>query len=235
MCPIDNHRVASPTSTGEAGAFFEQHVGAFYLSVLTVRGIPPILTDTLLHEVHFQTKRLGWHTDDLLLVGMTNQGARRQLALQVKRRFTVSAHDDLSKQAITEFWNDFRYNENFSHDVDRLALVVLKGTDVLLNDLNKLLDSARVSADGAAFRERLDTEGLLSKKSKTYENTIRIIIREVEEHEPSDEDIRAFLAVLHVYNLDLNTSTAQAEVLAKSLLAACSSAADPPAAAATTW
>jgi hypothetical protein len=38
-------RISSPDATGGAGTFFEQHVNAAFLTLLLVRGIPPILTD----------------------------------------------------------------------------------------------------------------------------------------------------------------------------------------------
>jgi hypothetical protein len=81
---LNDRRVSNPTSTGGAGTFFEQHVGAYWLAELLVGGIPPILIDTLVTEVHSQTERLGWHTDDFLIVceGTT---ASRKLARQVKR------------------------------------------------------------------------------------------------------------------------------------------------------
>jgi hypothetical protein len=59
-------RVSSPASTGGAGTSFEQHVATYWLAQLLVHGIPPILIDTVVTEVSFQTERLGWHTDDFL-------------------------------------------------------------------------------------------------------------------------------------------------------------------------
>ena len=35
-------RISSPASTGSAGTYFEQHVDAYWLALLLVRGIPPI-------------------------------------------------------------------------------------------------------------------------------------------------------------------------------------------------
>jgi len=48
--------------------FFEQHVAAYWLAQLLVRSVPPILIDTAVAEVHFQTEHLGWQTDDFLIV-----------------------------------------------------------------------------------------------------------------------------------------------------------------------
>ena len=85
-------RVSSPASTGGAGTTFEQHVGAYWLAQLLVGAIPPIAIDTTVAEVSFQTERLGWHTDDFLVV-CTFGGVSRKLPGQVKRSFTVSASD----------------------------------------------------------------------------------------------------------------------------------------------
>lgn len=55
---LSDRPISSPASTGGAGTSFEQHVGAYWLAQLLVRGIPPILIDTV-SEVTFQTERLG--------------------------------------------------------------------------------------------------------------------------------------------------------------------------------
>ena len=87
-------RISSPEATGGAGTFFEQHVNATFLALLLVRGIPPILTDCQLEEVHFQTEHLGWKTDDVLLAGLNGAGERRLLAGQMKKSFTVTSKDE---------------------------------------------------------------------------------------------------------------------------------------------
>src|SRR2546430_4158449 len=150
---------SSPASTGGAGTAFEQHVDAYWLAQLLVRGIPPILHDCAVVEVHLQTAHLGWQTDDFLLVGENGSGTRRKLAGQVKRTFTVSATDDDCKQSVQDFWKDFRNPQQFSPDTDRLALVTLRGTNTLLEHFSGLLDCARATRDGAEFERRLATPG----------------------------------------------------------------------------
>jgi hypothetical protein len=59
-----------------------------------VRSIPPVLLDTVVSNVHFQTEHLGWRTDDFLIVCERADGATRKLAGQVKRSFMVSAADE---------------------------------------------------------------------------------------------------------------------------------------------
>ena len=107
-------RTSSPASTGGAGTFFEQHVGTYWLTQLLVKGIPPILIDCVVTKVHFQTERLGRHTDDFLIdCEAANSGVRR-LVGQVKRGFRVSASDDECRKAVQDFWNDFKTGTPFT-------------------------------------------------------------------------------------------------------------------------
>jgi len=73
--------VSAPTETGGAGTTFEQHVGAYWLAQLLVNAIPPILVDATVAEVSFQTERLGWHTDDFLVVCTAGGTERKLLSL----------------------------------------------------------------------------------------------------------------------------------------------------------
>lgn len=217
--PSTEGRISSPASTGGAGTFFEQHVNAYWLAQLLVQGIPPIVHDCVMTEVHLQTEHLGWHTDDFLIVGQNGAGIRRKLAGQVKRTFTVSATDEECKKTIQDFWKDFKNRQQFSLDIDRFALVTLRGTNTLLKDLSGLLDCSRVAQDGEAFDRLLATPGFLSNKAVQYCNEIRTIVGESEGQSVSASEIWSFLRVLHVLSLDLNTSTRQSEAVIKTLLA----------------
>ncbi len=212
-------RVSSPAATGGAGTFFEQHVAAYWLAQLLVRSIPPILIDTVVVEVSFQTEHLGWQTDDFLIVCERPGGATQKLAGQVKRSFTVSAADDNCKQAIKDFWKDFKSPDRFSPEDDRLVLVTLRGTDTLLKHFVGLLECARAARDGSEFEHRLATKGFISDKAVHYCVELQKIISELEGHPVTAAGIWPFLRVLHVLSLDLDTSTRQTEAHIKSLLA----------------
>jgi len=228
-------RVSSPASTGGAGTFFEQHVVAYWLAQLLVQAIPPILLDCLVVEVHLQTERLGWHTDDFLIVGQTGSGERRKLAGQVKRTFTVSAADAECKKALQDFWRDFQNSDLFSPDTDRFALVTQRGTNTLLEDFSGLLDCARASRDASDFGHRLATPGFVSKKAAQYCEEIQKIISEVEGRSLSAAELWPFLRVLHVLSLDLHTETRQMEAHIKTLLAYTANGHDALEAAEATW
>ncbi|HEY7326645.1 MAG TPA: hypothetical protein VH592_03325 [Gemmataceae bacterium] len=228
-------RVSSPASTGGAGTFFEQHVAAYWLAQLLVRSIPPILTDCTVVEVHFQTERLGFHTDDFLVVGENGSGTRRKLLGQVKRTFTVSASDEECKKAVQDFWKDFQNAASFSSASDRFALVTFRGTNTLLEHCAGLLDCARAARDGAEFEARLKTPGFISAKAVSYCDEIRAIIGESEGREVAAAELWPFLRVFHVLSLDLNSGTRQTESAIKPLLAHTTSEPDALGTADASW
>jgi energy-coupling factor transporter ATP-binding protein EcfA2 len=216
---MNTRRVSSPASTGGAGTIFEQHVGAYLLAQLLVRGIPPILHDCTVAEVHFQTEHFGWHTDDFLVIGQNGSGSQRKLAVQVKRTFSVSATDEECKKAVQDFWRDFGNAAQFSSATDRLALITLRGTNTLLEHFSGLLDCSRAARDGVEFENRLSTPGFISKKAVSYCDELRTIIGEVEGRSVTAADIWPFLRVLYVLSLDLHSATRQTESMIKTLLA----------------
>ena len=225
--------VSSPASTGGAGTMFEQHVGAYWLAQLLVGAIPPIAIDTTVAEVSFQTERLGWYTDDFLVV-CTSGGVSRHLPGQVKRSFTVSASDRECVQAITDFWKDFN-SSHFSKDQDRLVLVTLRGTNTLLDHFVGLLNCARAARSGVEFEQRLATKGFISNKAGRYCGQLQTIIAQVEGKVVTAADIWPFLRTLHVLSLDLHSSTRQTEAHIRSMLALTATDGDPVASAGASW
>ncbi|MGN8160490.1 AAA family ATPase [Salinisphaera sp. RV14] len=228
-------RVSSPISTGGEGVFFEQHVAAYWLAQLLVRSIPPILTDTGVTEVHFQTEHLGFNTDDVLVVCAHADKAEARLVGQVKRSFTISAADEECKKAIGDFWKDFKKADPFNPEHDRFVLVTLRGTNTLLENFVGLLDCARGAADGEEFERRLSLDGFISKKSVHQCNQLCEIVSELEETSVTAEALWPFLCVLHVLSLDLHTSTCQTEAHIKTLLSLKSTDPDPVASATSAW
>lgn len=226
-------RVSSPASTGGAGTTFEQHVGAYWLAQLLVGAVPPIAINTAVAEVTFQTKRLGWHTDDFLVVG-TSGGVSRNLAGQVKLSFTVSASDQECVKVVAGFWRDFNAS-HFSKHHDRLALVTLRGTNTLLKHFMGLLDCARAARDGVDFAQRLATEGLISTTAVRYCGELQKILGGIEGKPFTEADIWPFLCTLHVLSLDLHTPTRQTEAHIRSMLAFTATDGDPVASADASW
>jgi len=227
--------VSSSLSTGGAGTFFERDVAAYWLSQLLLRAIPPILVDTQVIEVSFQTEHLGWKTDDLLITCEGAGAVRRKLAAQAKRTFTVSASDEECRKAILDFWQDFKNPAQFSAERDRFVLIVQRGTDSLLGQFGRLLDCARAARDGDDFAHRLATAGFISKKAVHYADEICKIVGAHEGRTVDPADIWPFLKVLYLLSLDLDTATRQVEGHIRSLLAYTAAERDGQTIALASW
>ena len=219
----DNPRVsAAPVSlaaTGGAGNVFEQAVGAYWLAQLLVGAIPPILIDCSVSEVEFQTEHLGWHTDDVLIAGRSSEtGATRKLACQVKRTFTISSSDEDCKNAILDFWTDFKSSGVFSPATDRFAILTQLGTNTLLQHCASLLECARAAQDADDFEHRLNTAGFLSSTAIRYCDELVSIISDAEGRKVTRGEAFPFLRLIHILSLDLSSGSRQAEAAIKSLL-----------------
>jgi hypothetical protein len=232
---VTTSQTSSSLSTGGAGTFFERDVDAYWLAQLLLSAIPPILIDTQVIEVSFQTEHLGWKTDDLLITCEGAGGVRRKLAAQVKRSFTVSASDEECSKAILDFYQDFKNPAQFSTDHDRLVLIVQRGTDTLLGQFGRLLDCARASRDGADFAHRLANPGFISKKAVHFADEIRQIVGAHEGRALTHTEIWPFLKLIYLLSLDLDTATRQVEGHLRSLLAYTATERDGPTVAAASW
>jgi hypothetical protein len=213
------HLVSSPLSTGGAGERFEQYVGAHALALLLVRSTPPILLDSVVTEVRFQTRHFGWNTDDILLVGNVSPTITRKLAIQVKRTFTVSRSDEECAKTFCGMWDDFTSADRFDPSLDRFAIATLRGTSTLLGDFDALLTTARATSTAAEFVRRLNLTGHVSQKTRSQDLVLRNILRDHQGGQLNEERYWTFLRVLTVLSFDFGTATAQTEAMTLALLA----------------
>ncbi len=227
--------VSSPNPAGGGGTHFEQHVDAAFLAWLLVRAVPPILIDCTLSNLHFQAERLGWKTEDLVVVAENGAEQQRKLVCQVKQTVTVSAADGEFTKTIGRAWGDFKNQELFDRNTDRVAIITLRGTDSFLRHFAGLLDCARASRTADEFVTRLSIKGFVHGKVVHYFGEVTKIVESAEGEKLDPSAIWDFLRVLHALSFDLNTSTSQTEAQVKSLLAHTAGGSDPMSAANATW
>lgn len=226
--------IASPSSTGGEGPYFEQHVNAYWLALLLVDAIPPIALDATISKVSFQTEHLGWHTDDVLVTTRANSGAVRQLACQVKKTLTIGAGEEF-RGTIVDAWKDFSSGCVFREDHDAILIVTQLGTYAVLRDFAGLLDCARASSNAADFANRLATPGFVNADVRAHSTVIEKILDAHEGVTVPRERVRRFLQHVYVLSLDLNTATSQGVAHIKTLLAHTANEGDAAAAATATW
>ena len=231
---MEETNVPSPLATGGAGTTFEQHVGATFLVLLLIRGIPPIFRNCQVEKVSFQTRHLGWETDDLLVTCSTDTGGRRQLAIQAKRRFAVGGSSTDCVQTFQGFWKDFKVTERFDQDKDALVLATPRSSNAL-DGLGSLLECARNSSSVEDFAHRLATSGFLSRKAKDCQKTIRSIVEKLDSSDIDGMEFWRFLKTIHILFLDLTSSTAQQVAVCKQQLALAIGSSNAASGAEATW
>ena len=228
--------IPSPVATGGGGERFEQRVDAYALALLLARTVAPVLLDSVVVEVHLQTRHLGWRTDDLLIVGEVRPGVTRKLAIQAKRSFTIAEGDDDCVETITRMWDDFVAADRFDQVTDRLAVVTLHGTATLLKDFSSLLSCARATSNADDFRRRVGLSGYMSQKAKSQGAALLAILRAHVQGGLDEDRYWEFLRVISVLSFDLGTVTAQSEAIVMTLLAhVATDDPDPSAAANVAW
>ena len=210
---------SSPEATGGAGNAFEMKVGARFLALLLLHGIPPVLTQTQVTQVAFQNRYRGWATDDLLVWCTDESGTVHKIAIQSKLGFTVSASNPECIRTFSGFWTDFRAPGLFDPELDILVLVVQRATNVIMKGLGGLLECARAASDHTDFGDRLHTLGFVSNDVRKAAQAIKQIIGSSDAPVPSEPDFWRFLKRIFVLTLDLDTSSAQDEANIKQILA----------------
>ena len=212
------------------------HWGYYSCAPVLVRARLPVLMDTTVVEVRFQTKHSGWETDDIMIVGERSDGISRKLAIQVTRNLTISAKNEKCRGTFIGMWDDFCADGRFDRSRDQLAVVTLNGTTAVLRDFGSLLLCARATHDAEDFRRRLTLEGYISKRAREQDGAVETIL---DEHvgEPLEAELYwRFLRAINVLSLDLNTPTAQSKASLLSLLSHYSvDTASPEAGAEATW
>ncbi len=209
----------SSLATGGAGGDFERHVGAACLTTLLTGGMALLMPDVELTAVCFQTRRLGWMTDDLLLVGANRSSQPRRIALQVKSTFYVRRKDEDCVKAVSAAWDDFQNATLFEEGSDRLGVIVGQTTQKTSRGMRLLLDMARACETAPDFYQRLGLPKYVSSDARDCLDVVREILIVHAGEAATDENVWRFLRVLDFAVLDFDSPSSVAEGLVKSLLA----------------
>ena len=228
---MDEH-VPSPISTGGAGTTYEQHVGAVFLTCLLTGARPMIFKRSRVVRMGFQTRHLGWKTDDLLVECSTDGGEIRKMAVQVKFGTNIRPSSARFAETIRGFWEDF-HADRFSPARDALVVATVPDSPSA-GWLERLAKCARDSSDVGDFEQRLGTGGSAPSGAKRCRRAIRSILDKAGSG-VTDEELWRFLKVVYVYYFDLATSTNQSEGFAKCLLENLATGSDPAGDAEATW
>ncbi|GAB4022648.1 hypothetical protein GCM10028808_70760 [Spirosoma migulaei] len=112
---------------------------------MLVRGKMPGLPTGEIIEVAFQTTRIGFRTDDILIKVRSHQG-EHQLLAQIKHNLTISVKNETFEEVMTAFWKDFTNPAVFNPILDRLLIIKSEMTQVDKKDTVVLLNWAKAKS-----------------------------------------------------------------------------------------
>lgn len=168
---------ASPYSTGGGGQVLEHLYGAILLtSLLTGDPVPPLGDDVVPQSIRFQASDVSV-VDDILLEGVTASGARRTVAIAVRRNPALTTSDEKSVplirsfiQAVNERWSEVESGQF------RVALAVASPNSAV-KQLAELAVIAKSVRSAAEFQTALARPKAINDKVRDRLNHIDALIK----------------------------------------------------------
>jgi len=209
---------ASPFSTGGGGTVFEMKVQAGLLAVLLVHGHVPLFENAPIHELHLQAERLGYETDDALVVALDSNGQRRRQLWSMKHEVKFTKSDAVFQKVIEDAWADFADENRFHRDLDAIVLATARFAKTY-EHLLTLLQFARAALSAEDFLARISRKGFVSQKCRAYLSLIQTLCNGAAGRDVTRDELWQFIRCFHILSYDFDQSASQDEARFKTLLA----------------
>ncbi|MBD3831943.1 MAG: hypothetical protein IE910_01110 [Brevundimonas sp.] len=148
----------SPELSGNAGTTYETQVAAFFMSAVLVDGGALGLDGAVAKSVAVQRKALGDPLDDVVVVGLRNDGSEAKLQLQAKTKIIVSATNGDFRAIVAASWEAMN-DPAFQDGRDRFGAVTQSVAVEKRRNLRRLHDDARYSTDATEFAAKVTLRG----------------------------------------------------------------------------
>ena len=188
-------------SKGGGGTNFEQYVQTAFLTTMIIRGIVPGFPLNKISKICFQTTRLGYQTDDLLVITKSNI-SENKLLIQAKYNLTFSMENEIFREVIRAFWTDYNNNELFNGETDRLIIIKSGLNKEERNHIKVILDWAKSKASFADFFKEVRRVKSKTEKLEIFSNVIKNVNNDVV---VSDEELWNFLRCVELLEYDFST------------------------------
>lgn len=204
--------ISSPAATGGLGVRFETHVAAIFTTLMLARGFVPCLPCVPIRRIELQTGRLGYKTDDILVVCGPNEASTARLLCQVKQGVRFQKSNAECQKTLAAAWMDFNAPEIFHHGRDALAVVTgpLTRSDM---SVRRLLEVARTSSDADEFLAKVHTERFRSETERKKLAVIRDHLNAAAGRRVADEELFEFLCHFHLLSYDVDVQSGLAHAL----------------------
>lgn len=185
MTKKEDHGATSTELTGGAGFTYEDTVVAYYLAAL-LRQEPAVGSEGTVVSVAVQRDGHGHPMDDVV-VEFEDTAGRKNLGLQAKRKASISAAPSnrdfrgiMAAAAATRTHAEFRKNR------DAYGFIAEQVADGSLRSLNRLIDWAKASPDGADFGKRFAEGGVAADAERKLRLALKPLTKSASDDEEAD-------------------------------------------------
>jgi len=207
---------SSAFATGGGGVNFEQSVQSFFLLLLIVQGVSPII-NSVVTEITYQTGLYGYRTDDLLVIS-EGEGSQKKLLCQMKHEISISKSNKGFVETIQRAWDDF-CSPQFVQGNDYICLATAIVSVENVKAMYFINQQAQVSSSCEDFLRRI---GQAKFSSKSYFNKLTLIREIIDEHletkKVTDEDLWKFCQSFAILVFDLDYIHSINRVLCQSMM-----------------
>ncbi len=203
--------MSSPYSTGGGGPQFEVRVTAYYCAAVLAEARGRALPGVCATEVLTQRAAFDEPLDDLVVNGLTNDGAATKLSLQVKSSLRFTESDEEWQDVLGQAWGTFK-QETFDAHSHRIGVAVANYHAKADKHYQSVLTWASHSPSASDFFKRISREDFAHGDQREFVARIRRILGSHHCNEVSDEDLWKFLCVFRILHFDFNNEEASRDV-----------------------
>jgi hypothetical protein len=165
-------KLASPSSSGPAGALFEGRVGAHYLLTMLAEADPRGLPGVSIGRLELQRAGEGHPLDDVIVRGTVKTGEPAVLEVQVKRTITFSPGDPVFKDVVGQLARAYR-TLDLSNQRHQFAVATERTSFKITGPYQDLLRWAREVSSASVFFGRLNRKKVGNDDMRAFVGTVR--------------------------------------------------------------
>lgn len=196
--------MTSPYSSGGGGSHFEANVVSYYLAALLcdapARGLP----GNSINSIRTQRGELDAPLDDIVLTGVTNDGAPTALHLQITNKLSFTANDEKWIDVLQRAWDTFK-TDDFDPLHMRFGVGIGRYSGRADDHYQSVLSWARYSDSADDFFLRIEKKDFSSEAKIAFVQTIRDALTAHAGRAPASEELWGFLKCIVIIHFDFQT------------------------------
>lgn len=203
--------MASPDSTGGGGTHFEARVIAYYLAATLAECPARALPGIYARQVTTQRAAFGEPLDDVVVMGLAQDGRTTKLSLQAKSSLTFTENDAEWVAVLTQAWATFTASA-FDGNLHRLGVAISSYSARTDKYYRSVLTWAAHSPDAANFFQRISRKNFSHKDQRAFVETTRKILDGLAGQPLDEETAWRFLRSFHILHFDFDVGDASRDV-----------------------